>query len=192
MEDTAEPAFRFFDLPPELRNRIYRFALVENASVRIERTGYARPPLLRTSRQIRAESLSIYYSENKFTVSMRAYDSTLSLNFTSSLPYLKGEGRSWHLQMRTGRHYQDDPNWTNLLTWLHRYHRNEVIVGICEPKRLLKRTEDRSDDHLVVSGMFAMVRVLYKSPWEQLRKILEMQRPTLNILDGRWGEGDGA
>lgn len=78
--------FPFLFLPPELRNRIYREVLLienglkgyhhhtmkrENMSIYIEGASlYFQPPLTRTSRQIRAETLAIYYGENEIWASL--------------------------------------------------------------------------------------------------------------------------
>lgn len=49
-------------LPPEMRNRIYRFALVENTKIAISASAPlpVEPGLLRTRSQIRSEAKSIY------------------------------------------------------------------------------------------------------------------------------------
>lgn len=64
-------AFRFFDLPAELRNRIYRMHLV-TGKVYPWSKGHRQQealvlPLLATNQQIRTEALSIYYAENDFS-----------------------------------------------------------------------------------------------------------------------------
>lgn len=48
-----------------MRNKIYRYSLVQSkfsGSIR----GFVQPPLTRTNKQIRSESLPIYYGENEF------------------------------------------------------------------------------------------------------------------------------
>ena len=58
------PPCRLLDLTGELRNRIYRYALVDpdQLSIPITVDGYARPGLLSTCKQIRQEALKIYLS----------------------------------------------------------------------------------------------------------------------------------
>lgn len=56
-------------LPAELRNRIYELVLLYNDGVRMSmnyRREWQPPALLHASRQVRAESSSIYYAHNTF------------------------------------------------------------------------------------------------------------------------------
>lgn len=57
-------------LPPELRNSIYRYALVEPSSPYIKIPAGALPPpqpgLLQTCTQVRRDATEIYYKENWF------------------------------------------------------------------------------------------------------------------------------
>lgn len=69
-QDTARQ-FSFLLLPAEIRNKIYRYSLVEAPSAdRIE--GLAQPPLTCTNVQIRSEALPIYYGENRFQLNIPA------------------------------------------------------------------------------------------------------------------------
>ncbi|KAK5731999.1 hypothetical protein LTR17_010952 [Elasticomyces elasticus] len=73
---TAGPTL--LTIPPEMRNRIYREALLEGSICVCSAFGLLRslpdePALLRVCHQIREEAMSIYYCENKFSVSV--YDS---------------------------------------------------------------------------------------------------------------------
>ena len=63
-------------IPGELRNKIYRYALVEPEKIRLGQCHccylgleqpFHRPGLLRTSRQLRDEAEDIYYKENTFS-----------------------------------------------------------------------------------------------------------------------------
>lgn len=69
-QDTSKH-FPFLLLPAEIRNKIYRYALVEDSSAdRIK--GLAQPPLTRTNKQIRSEALPIYYGQNRFRLDIPA------------------------------------------------------------------------------------------------------------------------
>lgn len=61
----SEERSPFILLPAEIRNKIYRYSLVEDPSADRIR-GLVQPPLTRTNNQIRSEALPIYYGENRF------------------------------------------------------------------------------------------------------------------------------
>ncbi|KAK7914057.1 hypothetical protein PG985_011760 [Apiospora marii] len=67
-----QDTFGFLDLPPELRNKIYYLALGEYETSSdpygpTTCTALAPPALTRTNRQIRKETLGLYYSQNRFS-----------------------------------------------------------------------------------------------------------------------------
>ncbi|KAK4610588.1 hypothetical protein CLAFUW4_13597 [Fulvia fulva] len=71
----ANPTSRFLALPAEVRYRIYRLVsdpqvIVSNndTKIQITPTGHPRPPLVNTCKQIRSESLQMFYHENKFSI----------------------------------------------------------------------------------------------------------------------------
>ena len=69
MEDAPAPPL--LRLPPELRNAIYSYVLVDPPEVLV--TNHWRPPaLLSMSKQVRREALKIYFAENIFRIDMYA------------------------------------------------------------------------------------------------------------------------
>lgn len=91
--EEAKSRISFMTLPPELRNRIYQLTLlpskgdsgcVDNTTaidLKTPNSTWTRQPALtKVSRQIRAESLPLYYGLNKFVVRIsqtRSYRSTV-------------------------------------------------------------------------------------------------------------------
>lgn len=63
-------------LPPELRNRIYRYTVVGDSKIFVTHNGLREPELLHVCTQIRTEALGIFYSENVFSVENQNYDSS--------------------------------------------------------------------------------------------------------------------
>jgi hypothetical protein len=65
LDNTA--TFRFFDLPPELRNQVYDYLLI------VPETPQARrfPQILRTCKQARAEGESILYHDSHVVLRIR-------------------------------------------------------------------------------------------------------------------------
>ena len=82
-------------LPAELRNRIYRYALVGQAPVDVgAKKTLDEPALLAVCKQIRNEALAIYYHESRFHVCAPftiSYDSTKWLVSTAWLRALDTE-----------------------------------------------------------------------------------------------------
>ena len=72
--------FRLLELPAEIRNYIYELALVEDSPIVIDpalkKAQASQPPLIRVSRQIRQETLSLFYSKNtfEFDISSKGYN----------------------------------------------------------------------------------------------------------------------
>jgi len=63
------------DLPPELRNTVWRFALVRKTKIDMSKESTtAEPALLVACKQIREEGLGIYYGENMFSLGAELVD----------------------------------------------------------------------------------------------------------------------
>lgn len=72
----------FFTLPPELRNDIYRYALVSDESIKVQFESSQRgrrgrrcyftmlPALATVSKQVGLESQRIFFEENQFVVTL--------------------------------------------------------------------------------------------------------------------------
>ena len=72
--ETMSTHVRFFDLPAELRNRIYKFTLADGKGtihVRMKTAEY--PVITKISHQMRSEALPIFYSSSTFELQ---YDNT--------------------------------------------------------------------------------------------------------------------
>ena len=63
-------AFRFQDLPAELRTNIYRHAFTSTPSQKID--GFTLPPLLAVNKEIRTEGLSIFFHSSEWLVEVRS------------------------------------------------------------------------------------------------------------------------
>lgn len=91
MDDTLDPPhagnltpFRFLDLPPELRNRIYELAFTSKWRI----AHYFKNPLpsiLRVSQQLRKEAIGIWLADTTFTFDNRFHFMTFLINLGRSL-----------------------------------------------------------------------------------------------------------
>lgn len=68
---------RLLTLPPELRNRIYTYALIEPDEIWIT-PELLQPSLVRVCRQLRAEALELWLTGNKYQVMVIDCDATLA------------------------------------------------------------------------------------------------------------------
>ncbi|KAK5740376.1 hypothetical protein LTR17_004639 [Elasticomyces elasticus] len=138
-------SFRFLDLPPELRNRCYRYALLWPDIIVLAGDARMEPGLLRASRQLREEGASIYYSENRFLFTIR------DMAGAEMMPFR-------HLQLKFSKvargvfRYTVAPgvNWANLLAWLKAHHahrrRASEACTIVVPS-LGRRAKSRASHH---------------------------------------------
>lgn len=69
-----QKAFKFLALPAEIRNIIYREALSPTMPSGLKQVvlTLAHPPLARVNKQLRDESLPIFYGENNFYINIKA------------------------------------------------------------------------------------------------------------------------
>ncbi|CAK4033889.1 Hypothetical predicted protein [Lecanosticta acicola] len=188
---TANENCHLLELPPELRNNIYRLVLHQQARIPITGHGYDRPTILITCRQIRKEALKIFYYENQFRASVANYNSDLVHKWTQHLQKMKMRP-SLALPYLGFGHRSTSPPWPNLLRWLRRKYDDWDIVSPRRPlsrKRLGKTAVEV--EQLIVGGMFAIVKALTDEEWDVVEELLMHQRVVLERMDGRWAK-DGA
>lgn len=145
-------------IPGELRNEIYRFALLENSMIKVSPQSHSQPPLLWTNRQIRTEALTIFETENTFKVD--AWNMMLSIPSIYTSHWLSRiEYKRFYITMR-GR-----KDWGNLKVWLGRYARHEV-PGLA--------TGQPTNEAEILSQAFEMVYCLLgKNSFEEIWPALE-------------------
>ncbi|SMR65174.1 unnamed protein product [Zymoseptoria tritici ST99CH_3D1] len=166
---------RLLDLPPELRNSIFRI-VVESANTYISVTsqGYYRPPLLQTCKAIRQDALKLFYCTNVFSVQVVDFDYTPIHKFIA-VP--RAEKCRKLIDFRI--HLVGEPNWANLVEWVKRYHRG---TG---PFYHIPRREG----NLVrpfLRGFFSMAQVMEGQDWPLVEKTMCAMRPALVALDPGW------
>lgn len=162
-------------LPAEIRNSIYRLALVEDI-IRItpqNLAGASQPPLLQVNRQIRSEATSIYYQENQIIWYLQDYNAKNLLKWEAS-----SEVRS-ETEIRVN--FEGKPIWTNVLEWLKAAYEGEV-----------NGVELRNDGHgdsatHVVARMFAILDD-ESLEWEEVERILGGMRMAAGVYDPAWLE----
>ncbi|KAK5704352.1 hypothetical protein LTR97_003370 [Elasticomyces elasticus] len=150
---------RLLDLPPELRNAIYEYALVIHQPITISKTSqWTQPGLLRACKQIRQEAAPIYYGMNQFHIYCPSLDFTLSLAFrTHSGKWRKGLNNVEVVDIGNGR-----PNWSTFLVFLEAVHE---------------------------AGASQMVVKLRGSKWTDVEAALEIYKKTVVDVGPGWTWG---
>ena len=167
---------RLLSLPPEIRNLIYRYALVEGEiNIGHPHVLPTLPGALQVNKQVRSETLDIYYKENVFVWYIDQFNADALTQWCLS---------SWDryfAQMSFALTVYRKVSWTNVLRWLRAYYDFEVI-GITPP-------EWRPSPVInAVDRLFAAVESWRKQGlnWEAIEENLEMMHSVLAEVDENW------
>ena len=174
--------FRLFDLPPELRNRIYRFAILEPHSITISAFSIPQQPnLLTVNKQITEEAIEIYYKENRFCFEMRNCDSTFLRKWNTSSEDRR-RSRQAFVVMRF-------VSWRNLMEWLVAYYSSDLPgPGTSKTLEQLKQ-RTTSKGRLVVTQVFQMVHRMRDDQnlsWSEIAEHLESIHEMLVVANPAW------
>jgi len=161
VKDKKKDPCRLFTLPGELRNRIYRCALLSSEKVVVNSQSFAQPSLLETCTKVRREASSIYYLANDFLIEVPDFDSNALTSWYGHAFHYRPFSPDSHLQT-TGRH-----RWANLVTWLKRCHTKGTIVLD------LRKPQYDNPWRNVAARMFGAVQKFKDLPWERLGDMLE-------------------
>ena len=169
-------------LPGELRNRIYRCALLESTTLLVTSRGHVELGLLLVSKEIQQESVPIYYLENRFLAVAEAYDGTASVMWPNRLNILQKQyGVQYCIYNIQLGDPQQTPNWPNLKEWLEIVHSRKYPHTV--------RTSLGNSDtilRMLLTTMFEVVLVMSGKPWSQVEGLLEHHHQMLVKLDQRW------
>ncbi|KAK5709071.1 hypothetical protein LTR17_020134 [Elasticomyces elasticus] len=124
MDDTQDHIeSRLLCLTPELRNSIYRFALLESEPIRLTRESEPQPALLRVNRQLRKEAIGIWFSENKFELEMVDMDLSFFFLFIRLLDRYRAVG------VRNAEcTFSGAGKWANMVSGLQALHAKPFAV----------------------------------------------------------------
>ncbi|KAK6428177.1 hypothetical protein LTR95_015681 [Oleoguttula sp. CCFEE 5521] len=98
-------------LPGEIRNMISRAVVLQGKTI-VTAKGPRQPALSRSSRQIRLETLPIYYNANQFTVHVEDYDGAAHTPFKQQYSRYAKSTATCSIRMLGA------PDWGNLMRWL--------------------------------------------------------------------------
>jgi hypothetical protein len=174
---SANSSSRLLSLPGELRNRIYRFAIIGTRALEIDAARWSthQPPLLKICKQIRHEALRLFYIENKISTNIHDWNPVVKYHFQQLM--FKHNVRPENLH----HYFSGGPNWENLMNWLKAVH--EGRIGSISDAVGKQRPMERK----LVGVMFRVVRkATGVSSWPQVEDLLVAHRELLGMVDARW------
>ncbi|KAF2163752.1 hypothetical protein M409DRAFT_25936 [Zasmidium cellare ATCC 36951] len=166
----------FFDLPPELRNDIYELVLIDGEVVVHE--SLKQPGLLQTCRQIRSETIKVWYYRPSFKSVVVDCDARLLGKWTRHTAKYDNEEDSpvdWVIVL-TGQ-----PNWENLTEWCREVHSRRCVS-------VYPKTRDREYLHAIYAAL-EIANNFRNAPWTQVEQTLNTLRHTLGCIDEGWLDG---
>ena len=171
-----------FDLPPELRNKIYRYALVRIRELAITKShGIPEAPLLSVSKLVRSETYELFYLENKFKCVVHNYDpASLMLLDRRWSALAQIPGTTLDDKIDVSIDFRGKRNWKNLVTWF-RFAHNSSCCGI-------NAKPHHGTEESLISGLFRMVIHGPGMTSSALDFLLESMRPTFVKLHRDWGK----
>ena len=178
-ESNATTNCRLLLLSGELRNRIYRAAIVRNTRIVVGPRFPHELPLLSTCRQIRKETLRIFYTENQFELEIIAFQGAITV-WWKRLLSIHAPGA-----YVTGVQLYGPPSWPNLLVWLKDFHQNRAMAPF--PEKLPMEDRHLPDETgLALWSAFKVAEGCADLPWADVERLLEVQHIMLARLHPGW------
>lgn len=176
----------FLELPPEMRNRIYRYTLLTDRFVGVSATHLPEPAVLLACKQIRQEASSIYYNENRFLLDMVAFETAPILRWRNK-ELSVGRFSDCKIMTEAFVPVNMTPNWPNLVTWFKLWRDGKVDISFERPS-LGDKEEQRAEglEGKVIGAMFSMVDEMSRLPWKATERVLKEQHRVLVAIDPRW------
>jgi hypothetical protein len=176
-EDNSNIKPTLLGIPGELRNEIWRHALVQKTPIVINRNdssnqGRFTPALLSVSRQIRKETASTFHEENEFDLII----TDLSMNVPQEhWAYTQAHPVRFKLCVEGMKH------WPNLMVRLKRFHANPMHTLCPGPSH----DDDEPWWKCVVDVLDIMAELLGVD-WKVVKNVLELHRRSLDLKGGSW------
>ena len=159
-----EPRTSFLDLPGELRNRIYRRHLLQEEAIDVSKGLFSEAPLLLVCREIRAESISIFYLENEWNIYCPDWDYSIYKGFFDHLRVRRGIT----ITLDTKTCWENSGSYKNkagLLNFIKMLHENKEVRGI----RWIKESSGMT---AAAMGAFEIAEHMGSQSWPDIERVL--------------------
>ncbi|KAK4954953.1 hypothetical protein LTR10_007145 [Elasticomyces elasticus] len=162
---------RLLDLPPELRNQIWRYVLHEQNAIPVSSSASQQPALLRTCHQITRETRGIFHNENTFRITVIDLKMTVPRQHWLETVVTEPYARDFYLI--------GNLNASNLMQWCKMRHGGNRVCfrvgGLNDPCRQVVAGAMNIVDELAAVG----------TKWEVVERVLNQYRPA--VCAGRRG-----
>jgi len=154
------PSSALLQLPAELRNAIWEHAVFEpELTITVVEDGILpEPPLLSTSKAIRAEALSIYYGSHGFHLSSWAFSTANIRLWQRKEAQLPPDLRVKVVVFGFLAHSSACPDWPEFKEWLCHIHSCKRLVG-SRPEPLSGELRE------VICALFELLRAARSMAW---------------------------
>ena len=163
MFETDEPNALLLELPPEIRNQIYRYVLVLRwpRRVRVSKETSVQPALLQTCRQIRQEASDIFKRDNDIALFVAG-----SKIEPQPQHWLWSVPRIYRLCPSCDSEYP--PNWSTMELWCKVVHENGMIIDHVSCPGIW--------DRFFINDALVIVDQMRVTTWERTRIVLDIYR----------------
>jgi hypothetical protein len=180
-------------LPPELRNRIYEYALrFDNGICEVNETvGIPESALLLTCKEIRQEAIGIFYSANKVHVELESFSPAMPILIEKKMCALhKQYGYKIEINSLSTR---GPRNWRNLMSWLKTVHGPQRspfgILGVSsmlENQPYSQQADLTAKEMAMLAGLFQVASMTTDLPWDEVEKALNILRYGVVQYSSEW------
>jgi hypothetical protein len=164
------------ELPAELRDRIYRYSLPTKEKIDIT-TRFELPALLQSCRQIRSETIKMWYKKNKFLITITDCDASRLVASRRHCVMVIGA-------VNIDTRLRGLPDWDNLMEWCHNTH-----AGDSDNKNLRPgggHGPMSFEAYLVVDTVLEIASKHSSLSWKQCKETLQALRGMAYSLNNGW------
>lgn len=170
---------KLLTIPTKLREKIYKQVLVQKKCIDLSQDhNQKQPALLCTCSQIRAEALTIYYTENFFSYPIRGYDARQAIWVSFVIrKYTTHEELNFIVkEIEEGGCVDTD----DLNRWLKLYHGDARIPALryCSEAK-------KEDAHTIVRRCFNIVHSMRERSWAEVVPVLAELYQKIAVLQER-------
>lgn len=188
--NSPEPV-SLFKIPPELRNRIYEYALhLEDGICIVSKTaGIPEPALLMTCKIIRREAIAVFYSENFFRVIIESFSPSTAMLIARKEATLS---KRYNCTIQdAGAQHEGPRSWRNMVSFLRFLHEHgektaSTAISPLASSPYSQDLEDTDKESAALEALLTMASHMSDKPWETVEKIVTLLRYSIVHFSPDW------